>query len=129
MQMASMLASAGYSTDLSDAGATRSARSVEYDLFSRVTARLSHAAKTKSSDFPKLVKALHDNRRLWTAITTDVLLPDNALPDDLRAQLVSLNAFVQTHSGKILRDNASVRPLIEINLSILRGLRATGGTT
>lgn len=99
---------------------------MEYDLFSRVTARLTDAAKTKSTNFPKLAKAVHDNRSLWTAITTDVLLPENGLPDALRAQFVSLNIFVQSHSGKILRDAASVRPLIEINLCILRGLRANG---
>ena len=106
--------------------ATRSARAVEYDLFARATAQLRAAAKTRCSDFATLARALHENRRLWTTIAADLMSDDNAFPDTLRAQLLSLNAFVQSYSGKALREAISVRPLVEINMCILRGLGRSG---
>ncbi len=48
---------------------------------------------------------------------------DNKLPDALRAQLIGLAEFVRKHSLQVLAGKASIVPLIDINTSIMRGLR------
>lgn len=103
----------------------RTARDAEYDVFARVTHRLKSAAAGES--FPKLALAIYENRRLWTALAGDVAGEGNGLPSQLRAQIVSLNKFTYQHSSKVLEGNASPDVLIEINTSVMRGLRRDGG--
>jgi flagellar protein FlaF len=47
----------------------------------------------------------------------------NALPVELRAQLISLAEWVRRHSHAVLSGHDGVAPLIDINTSIMRGLR------
>ncbi len=47
----------------------------------------------------------------------------NKLPDALRAQLIGLAEFVRKHGMQVLAGKASIVPLIDINTSIMRGLR------
>ncbi|MCW9042520.1 MAG: flagellar biosynthesis regulator FlaF [Pseudopelagicola sp.] len=105
---------------------TGASRSVEYDAVARITRQLRNASRKGATGFSDLVQAVHMNRRLWTLFATNVADTDNALPDSLRAQLFYLAEFTQAHSEKILSGEASVRPLLEINMAVLRGLR--GGT-
>lgn len=97
-------------------------RSVEAQAIGRITARLRSAGKNKSAHFPKLVEALHENRKLWSAFAADVVEQGNSLPDQLRAQIFYLAEFTEQHSAKVLRDEADVEILVEINTSIMRGL-------
>jgi flagellar protein FlaF len=99
----------------------RSDRGAEYAAFEAVTARLSEAAKPDAR-MPQKAAALHDNRRLWTVLATDLASDDNALPQSLRAQLFYLAEFSLLHGSKVLREAASVEPLIEINRAIMQGL-------
>ncbi|MGI3169843.1 flagellar biosynthesis regulator FlaF [Pseudooceanicola sp. C21-150M6] len=104
------------------AAPTRTARSTEYEVMARVTHRLISAAKQGRRGFPDLCHALHDNRKLWTLLAADVMDKKNKLPSDLRTQIVSLADFTRVHSGKVLRKQANVAPLVEINTAIMRGL-------
>ncbi len=101
---------------------TRTPRNTEYDVFARITHRLISAARGGKKEFPALAKAINDNRRLWTTLATDVAGDGNALPDDLRARIFYLAEFTHAHSSKVLREGASVAPLIEVNAAIMRGL-------
>lgn len=107
----------------------RTPRGIEYDLFARVTQRLKLAEARGRSDLPGLATALHDNRRLWTTLATDVAEPGNALPQSLRAQLFYLYEFTEQHSLKVLDGQAAAGVLIEINTAVMRGLRGEGGVT
>lgn len=100
----------------------RTPRGTEYAVFMRVTQRLKASAQKGRSGFPALAAAIHENRRLWTALAADVASPDNALPPDLRARLFYLSEFTYQHSAKVLAGSASVGPLIEINAAVMRGL-------
>lgn len=102
---------------------TRTDRSVEYELLARITHRIKTAAETGPSAYPQLVEALYDNRRFWTALAIDVADPNNKLPKELRAQVFYLSEFIQAHTGKVLARKARLAPILEINASILRGLR------
>nr|WP_252945873.1 flagellar biosynthesis regulator FlaF [Oceanicola sp. 502str15] len=95
----------------------RTHRSTEYAAFSRVTSRLK-----ASKNFNALAAAVHENRRLWTALAADVADADNGLTPDLRARIFYLARFTAHHSSKVLRRKADVVPLIEINMAVMRGL-------
>lgn len=103
-------------------GGIRTQRSLEYDAFARVTHRLRSAAETRDRDFARLAQALHDNRRLWTILASDVADSSNPLPPELRARIVSLAEFVRLHGSKVLNGRADVDALIEVNRAVMRGL-------
>ena len=106
---------------------TGAPRSMEYDAVVRISRQLRDASRKGDVGFAELVQAIHMNRRLWTLFATNVADSENALPESLRAQLLYLAEFTHLHSEKVLAGNANVRPLLEINMSILHGLR--GGTS
>lgn len=100
----------------------RTGRSAEHQVLSTVTARLRAAMLEAPLNFPNLVSALHDNRRVWTRLAADVADEGNGLPRDLRAQIFYLAEFTDIHSGRVLRGEADAQALIDINVSVMRGL-------
>lgn len=104
----------------------RTNRGTEYAVFMRVTQRMKAAAEQGRAGFPALAAAIHDNRRLWTTLAADVADSGNALPPDLRARIFYLAEFSFLHGAKVLAGTADVRPLLEINAAIMRGLAASG---
>lgn len=106
------------------AAPTRSNRSIEYDVIARITYRLKKAVT--EGEYPQLLEALHENRRLWRTLAVDVADPDNGLPDALRARLFYLAEFTNHHTHLVIRKQESAVPLLEVNTAILRGLKQTG---
>ncbi|MCG3269116.1 flagellar biosynthesis regulator FlaF [Yoonia sp. I 8.24] len=106
----------------------RTNRSVEAQLVSQVTARLRVAGSHQADNFSGLVSAVHDNRRMWTTLAVDVSGNENALPSKLRAQIFYLAEFTEHHSRRVLRREADVSALIDINTAVLRGLNGRGAT-
>ncbi|MCB2093256.1 MAG: flagellar biosynthesis regulator FlaF [Rhodobacteraceae bacterium] len=117
------LAQAAYA---SAATPTRTDRGTEYELFSRITRRLKAAFGDDSSSFSHKVTALHENRVLWTTLAADVAAGANKLPQALRAQIFYLAQFTIHHTRSVLGGTASADALIDINTSVMRGLRSTG---
>ncbi|MHC0051958.1 flagellar biosynthesis regulator FlaF [Actibacterium sp. D379-3] len=106
--------------------ALRTPRSIEYGVFAQITARLKAAQSAGNPGFPAFAAALHDNRKLWTALAADVAEPGNALPEALRARLFYLARFTQEHTSKILGGQEQADVLIEINTAVMRGLGQSG---
>lgn len=106
----------------------RTPRAMEYDALARMTRALRMAEQSRQSDFARLAAAVHDNRRLWTIFAVDVADPANRLPETMRARILSLAEFTRQHSGRVLREGASVEPLIEINTALMRGLSGAGAS-
>ncbi|SHF33132.1 flagellar protein FlaF [Litoreibacter ascidiaceicola] len=104
----------------------RTNRGIEYEVFARVTRSLTEALNADVTEFPKLVEALHANRQLWNTLAADVADVDNALPEMLRAQIFYLAEFVNFHTSKALAGNATVSALLDVNLSVMRGLSLKG---
>lgn len=98
-------------------------RAIEVRIMTGITARLSR----HTDSFPALAQAIHDNRCMWIALAVDVADSDNGLPAPLRAQIFYLAEFVNQHSARVLRGDADATALIDVNTSIIRGLRGTGG--
>ncbi|NCQ24531.1 MAG: flagellar biosynthesis regulator FlhF [Rhodobacteraceae bacterium CG17_big_fil_post_rev_8_21_14_2_50_63_15] len=102
--------------------AIRTERGIEYDAFARITHRLKVAGSFGPGGFREMVAALHANRRLWTVLATDVADKNNSLPPDVRARIIYLAEFTRLQSSKVLRGEATVNVLVEINSAIMRGL-------
>ncbi len=98
-------------------------RDTEYRAFAKVTRQLAEP-RDGSGSFARLATALHDNNRLWAVIAQDIASEGNGLEAKLRAQLFYLFEFTAQHSRKVLAGEASTEILVEINTSIMRGLRA-----
>lgn len=105
-----------------NARSTQTPRGTEYELIAKVTHRIKASAEAGPRAYPKLVEALYDNQRLWTALAVDVADSENALPQELRARIFYLAEFVQQHTSQVLTKKARIRPLLEINAAILKGL-------
>ncbi|MBP0483352.1 flagellar biosynthesis regulator FlaF [Sagittula salina] len=105
-----------------NARTTQTPRGTEYELIAKVTHRIKAAAEAGPMAYPKLVEALSDNQRLWTALAVDVADDRNALPQELRARIFYLAEFVQQQTSKVLTRKGRITPLLEINAAILKGL-------
>lgn len=101
----------------------RTPRDTEYEAFARITHRLKMASTRAEEDFPGLVRAVHDNRELWSVLAADIALPENGLPLELRQRLTYLAEFTRQQSRKVLSRQGTADILIEINTAIMRGLR------
>jgi flagellar protein FlaF len=101
-----------------------SARDTEYRLFGEVTRALMAAAEADANDAQTRMFALDWNRRLWSALSMDCSSPGNTLPDGVRAQIISLSLWVNRHSSAVMRQEETFQPLIDVNRSIMQGLRA-----
>ncbi|MGP9789913.1 flagellar biosynthesis regulator FlaF [Roseinatronobacter sp. NSM] len=107
--------------------AYKTPRTIEYELISKITARLSAAVKADPFIFANLAEAMHENRRLWVELAIDLATPGNQLPDQLRVQLLGLAQFTLRHTDQVLdgKDRADV--LVDINLAVMRGLSGKAG--
>lgn len=101
--------------------ATEEPRQTEYRLFAQVTRALMQSQEGAKAES---VKAVHWNRRLWLALQADCASDANVLPDETRAGIISLAIWVDKHSRKVLKGEAELSPLIDVNRSIMEGLTA-----
>lgn len=94
----------------------RSEREQEADVFRRASGALKAARDAASIT---RVQAIADNRRLWLTVTDLMRDPSNALPQDLRASIVSVGLAVQR---EMAREKPDFDFLIAINENIAAGL-------
>ena len=101
---------------------TKTERSGEYDTVARVTSRMRLAAE--QGDFNQLAAAIDTNRRMWATIAASVTDADNSLPAEMKATLFYLSEFTTIQSRKVLTEGEDAGALIDVNLSVMRGLNA-----
>jgi flagellar protein FlaF len=106
------LASRAYAT----ASVNKTTRQQEADIFRLVVSRLQAARQSGPID---RVRALADNRRLWTTVSDLLRDPTNPLPPETRAGLVSIGLTVQREMDS---DDPNFDFLITINKNIAEGL-------
>jgi len=104
----------------------RTAKSIEYEAFARVTRRLRSASQGGKAKQNEMVEALYENRRLWILLAGMVAESENGLPPKLRAQIFYLADFTTQHSRKVLKSEANADVLVDINIAIMRGLKTEG---
>lgn len=101
--------------------AVRTDKDNEYAVFARVTHMLHRAGAL--GEGPEYMQAVAKNNELWTLLAADLAHPGNALPDDLKARLLSLAIFSIRHGHAVMKGAATVDALIDVNMSMMKGLR------
>ena len=81
-------------------------------------------ARQNLADADACEKALKYNQLLWSIVQADVSAGKNELPDELKANLMSLSLFVDKQTTQGLSDPTEelLDSLININLNISEGL-------
>ena len=113
-----------------------SPRQIEGRVFARITGQLKHhKADWVASEGDKLARlgvlanglrqALFDNRMLWLRLQTDLADNSNAMPPELRAQLLSLALWVDRACNDVIRGGDGLDALIDVNDSLIAGLSQT----
>lgn len=98
-------------------------RRTEQRLFLEINGALEQAW-TSGRRGAALMPELHRNRELWSTLSADCAAPGNALPDALRASIVSLALWVQRFTSEVAAGREAVDPLLEVNRAVLEGLAA-----
>lgn len=100
-----------------------SSKGIELKIFVTVTSALKSVNVDEIGGTAKLAEAVVDNAKLWRILFVDLVNPENELPLSLKESLLSLAEFTQKHTLKVLAGKADHQVLIEINESIIQGLR------
>lgn len=101
-----------------------SPREVEAMAFMKAASLLEEAKGNRQS-IDEFSKALRFNHLLWTIIQADITEPENELPPEIKANVMSLSIFVDKQTNKALRttEPADLDILININRNLAAGLR------
>lgn len=97
-------------------------KDTEYRLFGQVTRALIAASEVPTSDLATRIDAIDWNRRLWSTLALDCAEPGNALPPQVRANIISLSLFVGRHSSEVMRGEDDFETLIELNKIMMQAL-------
>ena len=97
-------------------------RGTEYRLMTQITGDMINA-RDAGLRGAALVPVLHRNREVWGAFTTACAASDNQLPEPLRASIVSIGLWVDRFTSDVATGRDSIQELIEVNFSIIDGLR------
>jgi len=98
-----------------------SPRNTEFRLVSQITGDMI-AARDAGLKGSELVSALHRNREMWGAFSTACGTAGNALPDELRAGIISLALWVDRFTSEVITGREPIEELIAVNRLILEGL-------
>ncbi|MEW9854543.1 flagellar biosynthesis regulator FlaF [Novosphingobium sp. M1R2S20] len=98
-----------------------SPRNTEFRLVSQITGEMI-AARDAGLTGTALMAALHRNREMWGAFSSACGAPGNALPDTLRAGIISLALWVDRFTTEVVTGRESIEELIGVNRLLLEGL-------
>lgn len=96
-------------------------RSMEHRLLAEVSRELEQAWGDGRRGI-QLMPALHRNREMWATFSAACGAPGNALPDPLRASIISLALWVDRHTTSVVRGEESADALLEVNRALMDGL-------
>jgi len=99
-------------------------RSAELRLLGEITGEMMEAEQ-QGLKGAMLMSSLHRNRQVWNAFSNDCTDPNNGLPRELRAQIVSLALWVDRFTSDVIAGRERIRELIELNRTIMEGLRGS----
>jgi flagellar biosynthesis activator protein FlaF len=98
-----------------------SPRNTEFRLVTQITGEMiaANEAGLTGSD---LMATLHRNREMWSAFASACGTPGNALPDTLRAGIISLALWVDRFTTNVMTGREPLDELIGVNRFLLEGL-------
>ena len=97
-------------------------KSNEVEAINHLVASLKDA-KIQGIQSPVGVKALYQTNLVWSYLLEDLCKPENALPDQLKADLVSIGIFILKEVGRLRQnEDGNIDTLIDLNAMISTGL-------
>jgi flagellar protein FlaF len=75
-----------------------------------------------------LKEALWRNQQFWITIKADLMAPENALSDEIKATLISLAIFIDRKTSEVYTGINEVPTIIDLNNTIIRGLSGSQST-
>ena len=104
-------------------GSRQTMRASERAAMDRVIAML-RAAQDKGPQSRERIEALFYLKRLWTIFLDDLRDPNNELPEQLRAGIISIGIWMMKEIDRARRRATDdLTPMIEINELIRDGLK------
>jgi len=98
---------------------------IELQLFASITGKLRTLKNNDNQALTaEMAQAVLENAKLWNLLFCDLVSKNNELPMEIKNNLISLAEFTQNHTHKILRAEATADILVEINDSIILGLKS-----
>jgi flagellar protein FlaF len=98
-------------------------RAQERQAMDRVIGLL-RTAQARGPGTREIIEALYYLRRMWAIFLEDLSNPDNELPDQLRAGIISIGIWMNKEIDRVRAgQTADLTPMIEINEIIRDGLR------
>ncbi len=98
-------------------------RAHERQAMDRVV-ELLRVARTKGPGAREVIEALYYLGRLWAIFLDDLNNPENELPDELRAGLISIGIWMNKEIARVRTGQTTdLTPMIEINEIIRDGLK------
>lgn len=89
----------------------------------RAFAHVIHALRSaETGDAAARARALYDTHKLWSVLVSDLSDDGNALPDALKAQLISIGLWACKYSMAAMSSDLPLEPLIAVNTNIAQGL-------
>lgn len=83
-------------------------------------------AREKGIGSREAVEALFFLNRLWGVLLEDLASPENALPKELRAKLISIGIWILRHAEDLRAGRKKdFQPLIDVSETICNGLGTT----
>lgn len=103
---------------------TMSPREVEAMALTKAAVLLEEA-RGNSDNRDAIAQALRFNHLLWTIIQADISEPENQLPAEIKANIMSLSIFIDKQTVKALKSSRpeDLEALININRNLAAGLR------
>lgn len=102
-----------------------SGRDNEYAALSHATYMMQKSKSTKDVNIQDFLLSINNNLKLWTIFATDVAKKENPLPNDVKSALFYLFEFTQLETHRLIRGEGDIDTLIDINKSIMKGLRGS----
>ena len=98
-------------------------RAQERQAMDRVIDML-RAARDRGPGTREVIEALYYLRRLWAIFIDDLKNPDNELPEQMRAGIISIGIWMNKEIDRVRAgQTADLTPMIEINQIIRDGLK------
>jgi flagellar biosynthesis activator protein FlaF len=85
---------------------------------------LLRGASDRGPESREAIEALHFCRRLWAALLEDLAHSDNQLPNQLRADLISIGIWIMREAEEIrLGRSKNFKGIIDVTTAIAEGLQ------
>lgn len=99
------------------------ARERERQAFDR-SIELLQKAETSSAQSSTVIQAIYVTRSLWSVLIEDLASAENDLPQQIRAQLISIGLWIMREAEAIrLGKSNNFKGLIEVSTAVRDGLR------